>query len=159
MKKVLIALDYNPTAQKVAEMGYALAKAMGAEVILLHVTEELTYYTSFEYGPIMGFTGYVNSDMLKIKEPEEVKQSSLEFLEQTKKHLDDNNIKTTVAEGNIPSTIIKVADEMFADIIVMGSHSRRWLEKILLGSVTEEVLRNCTIPLFIIPTKEIQVQS
>lgn len=156
MKKVLIALDYNPTAQKVAEMGYALAKAMKAEVILLHVTEQPTYYTSFDYGPIMGFTGYVNSDLLKIKEPEEVKQASLDFLDLTKKHLDDNNIKTTVAEGNIPTTIISVADELFADIIVMGSHSRRWLEKILIGSVTEEVLRHSPIPLFIIPTKNTQ---
>ena len=33
MKKVLIALDYNPTAQKVAETGYSLAKAMKAKVI------------------------------------------------------------------------------------------------------------------------------
>ena len=41
MKKVLIALDYNPTAQKVAEHGFELATAMKAEIILLHV---ITYY-------------------------------------------------------------------------------------------------------------------
>jgi nucleotide-binding universal stress UspA family protein len=35
----------------------------------------------------------------------------------------------------------------------MGSHSRRWLEKILMGSVTETVLHKTTIPLFIVPTK------
>jgi nucleotide-binding universal stress UspA family protein len=153
MKKILIALDYNPTAQRVAEMGYALAKAMKAEVILLHVTEEPTYYTSFEYGPIMGFTGYINSDLLKIVEPEEVKKASFDFLNQTKKHLDDKNISTSVAEGEIAASIIKVAGESLADIIVKGSHSRRWLEKILVGSVTEAVLRYSTIPLFIIPTQ------
>jgi nucleotide-binding universal stress UspA family protein len=37
MKKVLIALDYNPTAQKVAEVGFSMAKSMNAEVSLLHV--------------------------------------------------------------------------------------------------------------------------
>ena len=37
MKKVLIALDYNPTAQKVAEVGFSLAKSMNAEITLLHV--------------------------------------------------------------------------------------------------------------------------
>jgi nucleotide-binding universal stress UspA family protein len=36
----------------------------------------------------------------------------------------------------------------------MGSHSRKWLEKILMGSVTEEVLHKSSIPLFIIPTKK-----
>jgi len=43
---------------------------------------------------------------------------------------------------------------MKADIIVMGSHSKRWLEKIVTGSVTEEVLRDSRIPLFIVPIKE-----
>lgn len=153
MKKVLIALDYNPTAQKVAEMGYTLAKAMKAEVILVHVTEEPTYYTSFEYGPIMGYTGYANSDMLKIIDPDELKQASLDFLNQTKKHLNDESIQTIVSQGDTSSTIINIANEKNADVIVMGSHSRRWLEKILLGSITEEVLRHSTIPLFIVPTK------
>lgn len=37
MKTILIALDYNPTAIKVAESGFAMAKAMEAEVTLLHV--------------------------------------------------------------------------------------------------------------------------
>ena len=37
MKKILIALDYDPPAQKIAETGYALAKDMNAEVVLLHV--------------------------------------------------------------------------------------------------------------------------
>jgi nucleotide-binding universal stress UspA family protein len=40
------------------------------------------------------------------------------------------------------------------DVIVMGSHSRRGLEKILMGSVAEKVLRNSTLPLFIIPVVE-----
>ena len=57
MKKVLIALDYNPTAQKVAETGFSMAKAMNAEVTLLHVISDLVYYSSAEYSPIMGFTG------------------------------------------------------------------------------------------------------
>ncbi|MFZ4058230.1 MAG: universal stress protein [Ferruginibacter sp.] len=38
--------------------------------------------------------------------------------------------------------------------MVMGSHSSRWLENILLGSITEKVLRHTFTPLFIIPTKK-----
>ena len=41
MKKVLIALDYDPTAQKVAEAGYSLAKSLNAEVILLDLIKIL----------------------------------------------------------------------------------------------------------------------
>ena len=39
-KKVLIALDYNPTAQKVAEVGFSMAKSMNAEITLLHVISD-----------------------------------------------------------------------------------------------------------------------
>lgn len=157
MKKVLIALDYNPTAQKVAEMGYSLAKTMKAEVILLHVINEPNYYSAYEYAPIMGFNGYVNADLLKIAEPEELEQTSFDFLNNTKKHLNDDRIKTAVVEGATSESIIRAATELSADIIVMGSHSRRWLEKILVGSVTEEVLYHSPVPLFIVPTKEHQL--
>jgi len=63
MKKILIAIDYDPTAQKVAEEGFELAKTMGAEVVLLHVIADPVYYSSTDYSPIMGFTGYLNTDL------------------------------------------------------------------------------------------------
>jgi len=44
MKKILIALDYNPSAQKIAEAGHALSKALGAEVCLTHVIGDTAYY-------------------------------------------------------------------------------------------------------------------
>ena len=43
VSKVLIALDYNPTAQKVAEAGFSMAKSMNAEVVLMHVITCLLY--------------------------------------------------------------------------------------------------------------------
>lgn len=150
----MVALDYDPTALKVAEMGYKLAKAMRAETILFHVIAESAYYSAIEYGSIMGFPGYADSELFRSNDPAELKRSSLDFLNQSKKHLGDENIKTVVANGSVSNTIIKVAREMHADIIVMGSHSKRWLEKVLVGSVTEEVLPDSSIPLFIIPTKE-----
>ena len=61
MKKILIALDYEPSAEKIAETGYAIATALNAEVILLHVVAEPAYYSSMEYSPIMGFSGFINN--------------------------------------------------------------------------------------------------
>ena len=58
--KVLIALDYNPTAQKVAEVGFSMAKSMNAEVILLHVITDPVFYSTSGYSPIMGFNGYMD---------------------------------------------------------------------------------------------------
>ena len=154
MKKVLIALDYDPTAQKVAETGYSLAKSIGAEIILLHVITDPVYYSSTEYSPIMGFTGYKETGQLQFDSVDGLKNASQHFLEKSKNHLGDKTIKTVVKEGDFAGSILKTAKELHADIIVMGSHSRKWLEKIVMGSVTEKVLSHTSIPLFIVPTKK-----
>ena len=154
MKKVLIALDYDPTAQKVAEVGFEFAKTMGAEVILLHVISDPVYYSSTDYSPIMGFTGYMNMDPVQLNTAAVLKTASLNFLDKSRNHLGDKTIQTMVEEGDFAESILKTAKKLHADIIVMGSHSQKWLENIVMGSVTEEVLHHTTIPLFIIPTKQ-----
>jgi nucleotide-binding universal stress UspA family protein len=154
MKKVLIALDYNPTAQKVAEVGFSMAKSMNAGIVLLHVITDPLFYTSAEYSPIMGFSGYMDVGLLQLDSIEGLKQASLQYLDKSKQHLGDKTIQTMVKEGDFADTILETAKEVHADIIVIGSHSRKWLENIVMGSVTEKVLHNTSIPLFIIPTKD-----
>jgi nucleotide-binding universal stress UspA family protein len=154
MMKVLIALDYDPTAQKVAEIGFSVAKAMGAEVVLLHVISDPVYYSSPEYSPIMGFTGYMEMDPIQLESVNGLIKASQKFLDKSKEHLGDNTIQTLVKEGDFAETIIKTAKSIHADVIVLGSHSRKWLENIVMGSVTEKVLHHTSIPLLIIPTKK-----
>jgi len=154
--KVLIALDYDPTAQKVAEAGYLLAKTMGAEVTLIHVIASVDYYSSYsilETYPSTGIMGLGSSEAAHLFD-NSLTEAMTRFLEKSKKHLGDQNIKIVVKEGDFGQAILKTAKELKSDIIVMGSHSRRWLENIIMGSVTEDVLKHTTIPLFIIPTKK-----
>jgi nucleotide-binding universal stress UspA family protein len=155
MKKILIALDYDPAAEKIAEKGYELAKSMNAEIILLHVISEPLYYTSANYSPIMGYEGFNNLDMVQLTNVDELKKAAQNFLNMSKQHLGDDSIQTIVVEGEFEESIVGTAKEMNADIIVMGSHGRRGLDKLLLGSVTEQVLHKTDIPLFIIPTKNV----
>jgi nucleotide-binding universal stress UspA family protein len=157
MKKILIALDYDPTAQKVAEVGFSLGNIQHSEITLLNVIRNPAYYGSTMYDPIMGFSGYTNLDFLGPDILEDIKKTSLNFLEKTKHHLRNDKIKILVKEGNVAETILESAKELKSDIIVMGSHSRRWLENILMGSITEHVLHHTTIPLFIIPTKKVNI--
>lgn len=151
MKKILIALDFDPTAQKVAEVGYSFATSLSAEVILIHVIVDPIYYSSIESYPIMGYTGSLITPF-QIPDVEETKKESGMFLNKIKVHLGDDNIETIIKEGDFAEVILQTAQELKVDAIVMGSHSRRWLEEIIMGSVTEEVLRHSTKPLFIIPT-------
>lgn len=154
MKKILIALDYDPAAQEIAETGYALAKSMNAKVVLLHVTSDYFYYSALDYSPILGYDSFSNLGALQTNTVEELHKAAENYLETTKQHLGDNAIQTVVKDGDFGDMILQTAKEMNIDIIVMGSHGRRGLDKILMGSVAEKVLRHSSIPLFIIPTKK-----
>ncbi|MFZ4739894.1 MAG: universal stress protein [Bacteroidales bacterium] len=144
IKKVLIPLDYDPSSQKVAEKGFALAETMGAEVVLLHVLIDLSHYS----------LTYMNMGPLQLDTVVELKQASLDFLEKTKLRLGNETIQILVIEGDFAESILTTAKDLNVDVIVMGSHSKSWLGNIVIGSVTEKVFRNITIPLFIIPIKK-----
>jgi nucleotide-binding universal stress UspA family protein len=83
-----------------------------------------------------------------------LKNASLQYLDKSRQHLGDKSIQTIVKEGDFADSILETAKEMHADIIVVGSHSRKWLENIVMGSVTEKVLHHTSLPLFIVPTKK-----
>jgi len=144
MKKILIAIDYDPTAKKVAEEGFSLAKEMNAKVILLHVVSN----------PVLYYSTYMVIAPSQIKSNDELKAISQIFLDKSKHDLGDDNIQTIVKEGDIAESILETARDLEVDIIVLGTHSRKWLEDILMGSVAENALKHTTLPLFIIPTKK-----
>jgi nucleotide-binding universal stress UspA family protein len=144
IKKVLIAMDYDETSQKVAEAGFSMAKAMNAETILLHViSEQPVYYSAYTY--MIEYQVDFDKDL---------KKTTQKFLDKAKDRLGDKSIKTVLKEGNIAENILKTAKELNIDVIVMGSHSRKWLDDIIMGSAAKDVLMKTNIPLFIIPTKK-----
>jgi nucleotide-binding universal stress UspA family protein len=154
MRKILIALDYDPSAKKVAEMGYSIAKAMNAEVILLHVIADSAYYSTLPTSPIMGFGGFESTDFFQMIDVKGLKKAAEYFLDKIKNHLGDETIQLITDDGDVADIVLKTAKHFHADTIVMGSHSRKWLEQIIMGSTTERVLHQTTIPLLIIPIKE-----
>ena len=154
MKKVLIALDYDPSAQKIAESGYALAQSMNAEITLLHVVSEPNYYATVGVSPITGFNDQLNVIPLALDSMDDLKAEAHKYLNRIKNHLGGASIHTSVQEGEAEDAILGTAKSLHADIIVLGTHSRRWIENILMGSVAEKVLKNTQVPLYIIPLKK-----
>jgi nucleotide-binding universal stress UspA family protein len=152
-KKVLIALDYDQSAQKVAEAGYALAKSMGAETILLHVIADMLYYFLTEYSPVSGIESFYSGNETQQESTDVLKNASFRFLEKSKHQLGDESIQTLVCEGDFADSILKMAHDLDADLIVIGSNSNNWSGDVTNGSVIEKMLYQTNVPLFIIPTK------
>lgn len=152
MKKVLIAVDYNPSSEKVAEAGYELAKMMQAEVCIMHVITDVQYY-GMQYPTFMGYAGYNNMEIDLNLAGEMVKVAE-DFLQKTKEHFNDPSLSTHIAEGDTAEAVLRYASEWGADVLVLGTHSHSALEKLFVGDVASDVLKSSKIPLHIIPIKE-----
>lgn len=149
MKKVLIAIDYNPCAQKIVETGYDYAKAMNAQICIVHAIADVAYY-AMEYSPIMGFEGF-GSDC-SFKNMGEQESEAKRFLQAVVKHLGDDNIEIKVLDGITSEAILAYAKEWDADLLVMGNQSHNSFEKLIMGDVVAKVLKHSKTPLLIVPT-------
>lgn len=153
-KKVLIALDYDTSAQKVANLGFEIANSMQAEITLMHVLADVNYYSSTAFSPIIGFMGFNETDIASFAKEDGLKDATTNYLSKVKQKLGDEKIKIVIREGDFSNEILEEAQKLHADFIVMGSHSRSWLNDILMGSVVEKVFKNTQIPLIIVPIKD-----
>lgn len=149
MKQILIAIDYNPAAEKVAETGYALAKAMNAEVTIVHVIANPAYY-AVGYSPIMGYQGGYTEGTVAVYN--DIKKEAKDFLAAAVKHLGDPAIKTKALAGDIEDAILKYCKSRKVDLIVIGSHSHKGLGRLFVTDVAAHILKHSKIPMYIIPT-------
>lgn len=150
MEKVLIAIDYNPASEAVAEKGYQLAKTLGAQICLVHVVADVSYY-GMQYPSFMGFDGYevpFNPNIYG-----ELRGVAENYLNTAAMHFNDETVQTHIAEGETADAILKYAEEWGATILVMGTHSHGTLEKLLMGTVASRVIEHTKIPVHLVPTQ------
>ncbi len=151
MKKICIALDYNPSAEKIAKTGYAYAKALGATTALVHVISDAVYY-AMDYAPFMGYESPFNSTNFEVVE--ELRNGAEKFLKSTAEHLGTKAIATKVLDGETADAILDYAVENDIDLLVLGSHSHSALENVLMGNTAVKVVRHSKIPVLIVPTSK-----
>jgi nucleotide-binding universal stress UspA family protein len=152
MKKVLIAIDYSPLAQQVAEQGHALALAFGAKATILHVIDDAYNYTTTVYDPIMGFAGFSQRDYDATIQIDTIEEEAMVYLHKIKLYLKDTTLETLIIKGSIAETILDTAKNTNSDYIVMGTNNRSGIAEFLLGSTAHTMLQRSHIPLFIIPS-------
>ena len=139
--KILIAIDKTESAEKVAQSGLQLAQQFGSEVALVSIVDS---------------TVYSGNDEASSRELEEMKDfnfnaSQRRVIENVFKKYP---VKTFVEEGKPAEVIIRVAERFGADVIVMGTHGRKGLSHLIMGSVAEDVIKNSKKPCVVIPISE-----
>ncbi len=136
IKKILCAVDLSDHSKSIAEYTILLAKATGAEVLVVYTAPSLSQYVGFHVPPntIENFVGEIVSGAEK---------SMDNFVSE---NFPGINAKSHVLIGYAAEEIVRKAEEENADLIVMGTHGRKGLDRILFGSVAEKVVKNAKPP-------------
>jgi len=121
LTKILVPIDFSVQSERAFDMACSLARDSGGQLIVLHVVP----LPAVMYGPPPeSYLGHVREqlELVQAKDPRIVVQHHL-------------------VEGDAARAILQEAREMNCDAIVMGTHGRSGLNRLLLGSVAEEVVR------------------
>ena len=142
MKTILAAVDFSPVTADVVARSAELARAFGAALWLVHVA-----------APDPDFVGYDSG-------PQSVRRTVAAELHETHRRLQEQSaalradgLECTglLVQGSTPETIVREAERLQADLVVLGSHGYGALRRALLGSVSEHVLHHAHRPLLILP--------
>ena len=144
-KRILIATDGSPLSQKAVESGLSLAGLTGASVVALKVVPR--YPRSY-------FEGGLPVDASDIKRIEKQwADAAQELVDKVKVQGTDEGVtvKTVVAKSDlIAEAVIAAAKKHKCDLIVMASHGRKGIKRLLLGSETQHVLTHSHIPVLVL---------
>jgi nucleotide-binding universal stress UspA family protein len=136
IRRILIAVDGEPLAAHAAELGMELASALEAEIAFVHAIEP-----GLEQAP-----GIAPADL--VAEAEREGRKLIARLRQLVPALEFIHV------GKPAHEIVRAAKDWPADMIVIGSHGRHGLQRALLGSVAEAVMRHAPCPVLVIRARE-----
>jgi universal stress protein A len=133
-RTILCPTDFSPPAEFALQMAAALARDHGARLVLLHVSPPVVVY------PGAAFPATSPEDYF------EMLVETIRRLEAREPGPGKLRVDPRVVAGNAGPEILRLADELNADLIVMGTYGRTGLRRLLMGSVAEEVLREAKCP-------------
>jgi nucleotide-binding universal stress UspA family protein len=127
VKKILVPVDGSVKEEKSLGRAKTIAKAANASIVLLHVQEKM---------------------LLRLRP--EIAQVGTAILERTAKLLDGVEVERKLLPGDPAHFIIQTAEQVDADLIVMGSGGLSLPRRLFLGSVTDHVLHHATVPVLLV---------
>ncbi len=148
-ERILVPVDLSDITDAVIQSVSFLAKNNGSHVWLLFVIEQLSplYY-------IKNLELVMEPDeeeVLSLAE-EKLKEEALESLKRYKTILEENNIKATVVieSGDVVETILDFAEEENIDLIIIGSHKKGLVDKLIMGTVSEKIVSKANTSVLVI---------
>lgn len=135
IRHILVPHDFSETAQRALVYALDLAEVLGARVTLMHAYELVGY-------------GYPDGPSMTVQMAHDIEASARAALEGVASRTRRPEVPMSIIlrQGVPWSEIVAVAKEVEADLVAIGTHGRRGLSRMLLGSVTERVMRTAQCP-------------
>ena len=137
IKTILHPTDFSKPSEYALKFACALARDYHARLLLLHVVEPPVYY---------GELG------MAVPLPADFHERLHQRLSRLVPAECGVVVETVLVEGNASQQILRIADENHCDLIVLGTHGRTGLSRVLLGSVAEDVIRHSRFPVLTLKT-------
>lgn len=154
VKKILVATDGSERAEKAAEQAIDLAKACGAEIIIVSVVDSGSPRTAMDIDPdALQEIKEDNNDIDVEKIIDDKKGPEWQNCARVSEmaHAANLTVSCDVRIGNPAEEIVDFAREKGADLVVLGSHGRSSVGNAVMGSITTGVLHKGDLPVLVIP--------
>ena len=140
-QQMLVPIDGSESSVEAAQLAFRVAHALCARVTLLYVVDTVVMRE------VMRFANHQPADV-----HEEFRKSGREYLRHLEElaHQANLAVRREIREGEPHEEIVALADELGADLIVMGHVGRRGPRRILIGSVTERVIEQAHCPVLVV---------
>jgi len=135
---ILVPVDFSSGADQAVQHAKELALTYGAQITLLHAVEEVVYPSAY------------GMEMADAPGPEIVHRVEDTLASMARDDIGYEHVVIEAVVGYAPSVILDYQQEHDVDLTVISTHGRSGLERLLLGSVTERVLRRATTPVFVV---------
>jgi len=143
-QRILVPVDGSATARRGLQEAMALADLTGGQLRLLHVVDELSAAMS------MSGQGVVSADMFQLlREGGEQVLAEALALAQSRK-LSADSVLIEGFTGRLCDHVLAQAQQWGAEIIVLGSHGRRGVGRMVMGSDAEQIIRTAQVPVLVV---------
>jgi len=161
MKRLLVPIDFSDATPRVIDLARQLAKALDAEIHLVHVRELSAAAApgTLGYGlagmpELAPMSGVPVPGLDPMPQPIAETEDQKSKLARWQKEIAQDGIKVLLHEptGSVADEILDQADAIEADFIVMGTHGHGAMYHLLVGSATKGVLKHATRPVLLVPS-------
>ena len=158
MKNILVPIDFSDATVRVLDFARELGKAFGAGIHIVHVREipAPLPMSPLGYGAL-GMPEMVPGPVSElVTQPMAPNEEERKKLDEWKTEMERAGLEATLHEptGDVVEEILQCANAIKADAIVMGRHGHGAMYNLLVGSVTEGVLKRAPCPVVLIPSGE-----